>query len=250
MTIKHTESSIRVYFSKEYSQFKMLVGNRELNASKIKKIINDIDNGTDVLRYCPIMVAEKNGKLEIIDGQHRFFVCKKIKSPVWYILAQDMNLYDIAKMNSNTEKWKSKDFVNCYVQLGNKNYKKLQEILDEYPISITVIINMLQKGSINDGGGGSTKKSFERGEFEIKHLDYTTSILQKSRLVRHPNRYSRHFLMALDKIIQAGKVKVDDVISKINSAPEALDGQSSYKAYLTAMENIYNHKKQKRTVIF
>lgn len=248
--MQHTESSIRVYFSKEYSQFKMLVGNRELNATKIKKIINDIENGTDVLRYCPIMVSEKNGKLEIIDGQHRFWVSKKIKSPVWYIIAQDMSLYDIAKMNSNTEKWKAKDFVNCYVQLGNKNYSKLQELMDKYSVPISTMIVMLQRGAITDGSGGGIKKGFERGEFEVKHEKFTVDMLETCNRIDSPNRFSRHFIMAIDKIIQAGKVSIDEVISKINAAPEALEPQGSYKGYLTNMENIYNHKKQKRVVIF
>jgi hypothetical protein len=248
--MQHTESSIRVYFSKEYSQFKMLVGNRELNATKIKKIITDIENGTDVLRYCPIMVTEKNGRLEIIDGQHRFFVSKKIKSPVWYIIAQDMSLYDIAKMNSNTEKWKSKDFVNCYVQLGNTNYSKLQELMDKYPAPISSMILMLQRGAVTDGSGGSTKKGFERGEFIVNHLDFTVNLLEHCDRIISPNRFSRHFIMAVDKIMQAGKVSIDDIIAKINSAPEALEAHGSYKAYLTNMENIYNHKKQKRVVIF
>lgn len=248
--MQHTESSIRVYFSKEYSQFKMLVGNRELNATKIKKIINDIENGTDVLRYCPIMVSEKNGRLEIIDGQHRFYVSRKIKSPVWYIIAQDMSLYDIAKMNSNTEKWKSKDFVNCYVQLGNKNYNKLQELMDKYPAPISSMILMLQRGTVIDGSGGNIKKGFERGEFEVNYLDFTVNLLEHCNRIESPNRFSRHFIMAIDKIIQAGKVNIDEVISKINTAPEALEPQGSYKAYLTNMENIYNHKKQKRVVIF
>lgn len=248
--MQHTESSIRVYFSKDYSQFKMLVGNRELNATKIKKIINDIENGTDVLRYCPIMVTEKNGRLEIIDGQHRFYVSKKIKSPVWYIIAQDMSLYDIAKMNSNTEKWKSKDFVNCYVQLGNDNYSKLQELMDKYPVSISTMIVMLQKGSINDGSGGSTKKGFERGDFVVNHLQFTVDLLETCDRIKSNNRFGRHFIMAIDKIIRAEKVSIEEVISKINSDPEALEPQGSYKGYLTAIENIYNHKKQKRVVIF
>ncbi len=248
--MKHTESSIRVYFSKDYSLFRMLVGNRQLNDTKIKKIISDINNGTDVLRYCPIMVAEKNGKLEIIDGQHRFWVSKKIKSPVWYIIAEDMSLYDIAKMNSNTEKWKSKDFVNCYVQLGNENYLRLQELMDKYPVSISTMIVMLQRGTISDGSGGSTKKGFERGDFEVNHLKFTIDLLETCNRIESPNRFSRHFIMAIDKIIRSGKVSIEEVISKINAAPEALEPQGSYKAYLTAMENIYNKNKQKRTVIF
>lgn len=248
--MQHTESSVRVYFSKEYAHFKMLVGNRELNASKIKKIITDIENGTDVLRYCPIMVTEKNGRLEIIDGQHRFFFSKKINSPVWYIISKDMSLYDIAKMNSNTEKWKAKDFVNCYVQLGNTNYITLQDLMDKYPAPISSMITMLQKGTISDGSGGNVKKAFERGEFQVNHLDFTVNLLEHCNKIKSPNQFSRHFIMAVDKIMQAGKISIDDIIDKINSQPDALEQQNSYKGYLTNMENIYNHKKQKRVVIF
>lgn len=82
--MNHVESSIKIYFTREYSLFNMLQGNRELNNAKIKRIKFDIMGGLDVLRYCPILVIEnkQTGRLDIIDGQHRFWVAKEMKSKV------------------------------------------------------------------------------------------------------------------------------------------------------------------------
>ncbi len=84
--MEHVESSQRIFFSKEYANFKMMNGNRELNEKKINKIIDEIKSGNDMLKYYPIQVKDNNGRLDILDGQHRFYISRKLKRPVFYIL--------------------------------------------------------------------------------------------------------------------------------------------------------------------
>ena len=78
----HNESSIKIYHSKDYSLFRMINGNRQLDERKIKRIIKDISDGLDVLRYCPILVKVNGDQLDIIDGQHRYYVSRKLKCGV------------------------------------------------------------------------------------------------------------------------------------------------------------------------
>ena len=154
----HTESSIKIYHTNEYGRFRIIQGNRQLNESKINKIRSDIEDGIDFLKYCPIIVVENDGRLDIIDGQHRFYVAKQICSRVWYIIAQATSLYEIAKVNSNTEKWKDRDFINCYVQNGNEHYATLAKFREHTGFPVTICLKLLTKGTVSSGGGTKLKE--------------------------------------------------------------------------------------------
>ena len=118
--MEHTPATTMVFQTTDYNRFRMIKGNRGLDVNKIKKILGDIDRGTNLLKYVPVLVVEHEGKLDIIDGQHRFSVSKKKKEPVYYIIAESLSLYDIARMNSNQEKWKPADFTNSQIEHEQK----------------------------------------------------------------------------------------------------------------------------------
>jgi hypothetical protein len=246
--MQHAESSIKIYFTKEYSLFKTIEGNRQLNAPKIKRILKDISNGIDLLRYCPILVIERNGRLEIIDGQHRFYVARKIGSKVWYIIAEEISLYDIARMNSNTEKWKAKDYINCYSQLGNKDYDVLDDFTAKFPIPISTAICMLQNGRVSTGGGD--KESFEQGKFKINHLGYSNDLIEICRKFSFENKFSRSFLRAIDKVYQGKKINISDLIERSNKDVAAFKYIETEKQYLQVLEELFNKGKHSRTVIY
>src|SRR3990167_9828888 len=107
--MNHLESNIKIYFTRDYSIFKNIAGNRLLNENKINKIIYEIKNGLDVLSYCPIIVDED---MRVIDGQHRLYIARKLQSNIWYVISKKkLSILDIAKVNTNTERWKLKDFI-------------------------------------------------------------------------------------------------------------------------------------------
>ena len=87
--MKHVPSSIIINFSTDYSKFRMINGNRMLNNSKINRIIEQIKSGNNMLRYYPIQVQENGDRLDILDGQHRFYICRKLQCPVHYILVNE-----------------------------------------------------------------------------------------------------------------------------------------------------------------
>lgn len=120
--LTHHVSTVQVFMTEEYNNFSMINGNRPLNERKIKRIISEIESGNDMLKYSPIQVRVCDDKLMILDGQHRFFISKKLNRPVYYILVlEDKTMQDIAKINSNVEKWTDENFINCYLTTGNKN---------------------------------------------------------------------------------------------------------------------------------
>lgn len=228
----------------------MIDGNRLLNGAKIKRIISDIANGIDLLRYCPILVIERNDRLEIIDGQHRFFVARKIKSKVWYIIAEELSLYDIARMNSNTEKWKAEDYINCYSSLGNKNYEILGDFMRRFSLSSSTAINILYTGKIQSGGGESSSKMFHEGKFEVRHLQHAERFMKTANEFAFSGKSKRGFLRAVEKIIHGKKIEVSDLIAKVNADGVELKHMETEKEFLFGLESIYNKGKHNRVIIY
>jgi hypothetical protein len=231
----------------------MIAGNRQLNESKIKRIIRDIESGVDVLKYYPITVVEKSKRLEIIDGQHRFYIAKKLKKPVHYIvMLQAIALPDVAKINSNVEKWKTTDFINCYVQQGNDHYKKLQDFLDTYKFSPSISIKLLQNGNPgSEEGLLGDMNAFQRGHFEVKYWDEAIKISESVKLFESfPYWKDLGFIIAIYRIMKANKIELEELLTKCKKYPEMLIKHSGFKDYLFCLENIFNRGKSIRVVIY
>jgi hypothetical protein len=245
--ILHVEAVVKIYFTREYSRFKSILGNRELSQSKIKKLTKDITNGLDMLKYCPIIVDEH---MNVIDGQHRLWVAKKLESNVWYVIANKKSLYDIAKINSAVERWKAKDFINCYINLKNENYIKLERFMREYNIGLTVALSLLQTGNALNNSITYSKESFESGNFQIKHLE---SSIELMRFVEKFNDYKgfnrREFIDALQRIIKANKCDIERLLENFKINHKMMEGAVSTKQIIVKLEEIYNYKKSIRVQI-
>jgi hypothetical protein len=251
--IQHKESTVMVYFSTDYGLFKMIAGNRDLNEGKINRIMKDINEGIDVLKYYPIQVKENSGRLEIIDGQHRFFIAKKLGRAVYYIvMKEDRSLFDIAKINSNTEKWKTRDFINCYVNLDNPHYKELDAFMVKYGLSATLSVRLLEEGEVGYGSGGSLAlENFQRGKFEVRFRDEATQLADVCYMFNDfKHARSANFFQAIHKIMKANKIDIWDLVKKFNAYKDDLQHQGSWKDYVSNLETIYNKKLQNRVIIY
>ena len=235
--MQHTESSIKLYFSNEYAKFRMINGNRQLNERKINKIINEINAGNDMLRYYPIQVKENGDRLDILDGQHRFWICKKLQRPVFYILVkEDKSLPDIAKINSNVEKWKNEDFINCYVQNGNSNYQVIREFLDQYKISLTIALQLLALGHPGNDTGSNSKLSedFRNGRIEVKFYNKAVEIAKSSLLFSSfPHCLSRSFIIAIYRIEQANMISLKDIVEAYKKGLKCFRSKLTIRRMLT-----------------
>lgn len=250
--MQHNESNTRIYFTRDYSAFKNITGNRDLNPAKIKRIIRDIENGLDMLRYCPIIVNEQ---MEIIDGQHRYFVSKKVGSNVYYVISKnELDITEIAAINSNTERWKYKDFLHCYMTKKVDDYLTLDYFMKQYSVPIGTAIKLLQYGSINADRKNeeqTAKVLFESGKFKAKYLVEASELMELvHRFKAYPKFLQRSFIQAIRDIKLAGKANMDELLEKFHTDRSPLDRCVTSKDYINALEQIYNYRKKDRHIIF
>lgn len=253
--LTHTISTVAVFQTDQYNNFSMIPGNREINLHKVEKIIKEIEAGNDMLRYYPIQVRLVNGKLEILDGQHRFFISKKLKRPVFYILVSETkSMHDIAKVNSNVETWKDDHFINCYMMNGNnqQHYRLLKEFSDTYKFSMGICLNLLHDGNPGNatGSNATLRAKFEEGQFEVLKHDEAVRVAEMvKQFSSFSNWRGRTFILAIYRISQAGKIAIEDLAAACKKNSELLTKQAHFKDYIVKLEYIINQGKHKRIVI-
>lgn len=250
--LTHKPSTIAVFQTDQYKNFCMIPGNRGINISKVNKIIKEIEGGNDMLQYYPIQVRLVKDQLQILDGQHRFFISKKLKRPVYYILVhEEKDMTDIARVNSNVERWKHQNFINCYMQKGNKHYRQLQDFINKYKIPITVSMKLLAFGHPGVEGTNSTlNDKFETGKFEVLEYDKAVKIAEECLKFSSFKSYNdRGFIIAINKVMSLQKISMETLVEAFNRNPDMLQKQNSYKDYIINLEAIVNKGKSKRIVI-
>lgn len=248
MAIEHQKATVTVYFTRDYSLFKNIRGNRLLSERKINKIIKDIENGFDMLKYCPIIV---DSNMNVIDGQHRLQICRMMKSNVWYTIAPELTLHEIAKLNSNTERWKVKDFLHCYEIGGNEDYKKLREFSEKYGFNVMASAILLMRGTLRDGSRNEVTEAFEAGTFKIKEEAKAIELVEIAiKFKLHSGYTTRAFLSAINRLKELGLVDWDHMFKQFERCHTTLPKHTTEKDYLKALEDMYNFHQQKRRTIY
>lgn len=252
--MQHQLSKIKIYCTDNYNLFKRVDGNRGLNIKKIERIITEINAGNDVLDLYPVVVKENKTSLELLDGQHRIEVAKKLKRPVHYVIKKEaMNLYQVAKVNSNVEKWTADDFIKCYIAAGNNNYKQLEKFHQTYKMSIGVCITMLDQGIIKTDQGSTAElyQDFQTGAFVVKKYKEAVQLAEICKSFEPFECWNnRSFILSISKIINSDKCEMDILLKKYRADPKRLEKQPDWRKYLTNLEEIYNLGNSKRRVIF
>jgi len=241
---------MKIQQSTEYNQFSTILGNRVINMQKVNKLTEDIEAGLNLLPYCPIVVYKKDDHYHIIDGQHRFEASKKIESPVFFVECKELELKQIARMNSRSDKWKTVDFLECYIKIGMKDYETLKAFVKKYKVGYSCAIYFLMDG--NPNGSMKSNQKFRDGEFAVNHLELASEIaeLTESIFNRYTFSKNRYLMGAVQKIKNAGICDFEKLKSKISENPKGMDPQPSVKEYIYNIERVYNFKNSKRVTIF
>lgn len=233
-----------------YKVFQFLNGNRPVNTNKVQKLKQEIKNGINLLPYCPVVVYAEGDIYKIIDGQHRFTASKELKMPVYYVVCDKLTLVEIAKLNSNSHNWKSKDYLDCFLKLGIEDYKDIKELIDKYGLMYAVACDLLMLGNFKSKG--DTLKHFKQGTFKSKYYNDTVVLIESCEdMFGRYNFWNHGYLIeAYRQILEAGKFDPERLRAKIKGNPNLLEKRYNTKEYLFAIERLYNDKNQQRVSIF
>jgi len=111
----------------DYHLFSFISGNRKVNMAHARRLEKSFSKKQ---LLSPIIVNEH---YQIIDGQHRFTVCKKLGLPIFYFIVEGYGLDEVQILNTNSSNWKKTDYLNAYCDLKYTEYLKFRRFMQQYP---------------------------------------------------------------------------------------------------------------------
>lgn len=171
---KRTRICTVVYETMDYDRFKFIDGNRDINKTNKKNIIESF--GEQGQRYVtnPIIVNEK---MEIIDGQHRFEASRELGMPIQYIIVEGIGREAVQDLNRAQLKWALSNFVGFH-RVTDESFERLFDLLKLYndvpgkaKLSTTVIYAAVFKRPASSANQAITAAATE-GHLNFSERDY------------------------------------------------------------------------------
>ena len=151
----------QINYTNDYSIFKPLLGNRDIDDGRVAKVRKSIiENGWMML---PILVNEN---MEIIDGQARLTVLKELNLPVYYIIQKGLTIKECRALNVYRKDWKITDYIHSYAVNGDPDYVKIEKVIKQYGGLVPVnVIQSCYNG--RNGGVTGSSKILQGHEFRV-----------------------------------------------------------------------------------
>lgn len=228
----------------DYSLFKQLDGNRNVNQANLKRLKRSIE--IELLQI-PIIVNEN---LQIIDGQHRFQVCKDLKKPIYYIIIKGYGLNEVHKLNAISKKWSFDDYLDGYANMGYVDYQKTKQFKNYYGFGHMETMSLL----LGYAGlaGGADRNIFFNGKFKIKSLSDAQRKAEQIKMIKpfYNGYLRRNFVAAMLKLFSIPEFDFNIFIQKIKYQSTKLVDCTTVSQYLLVIEDIYNFKSRNKVRFF
>lgn len=225
-----------IYSTKNYERFSSLQGNRKLNSMHLLRLKNAISS-MDLTESNPILVNED---FQIIDGQHRFEVCKELKKPIYYILKKGYSLKEVQMLNANMKNWRLEDYVEGYCDMGFEEYKYLRSFLAQHKLGMTNSVAILSNM------GGDKVQTIMDGRMTLPNKGRGTAIGEWVKELEpfYVGVKRRSFINALIKLYANRQFEFKQLLAKLSYQQTKLVDCTDTKGYLKLLEDIYNFKER------
>ena len=248
----------QVNSTNDYSKFKTLQGNRNVNNLHVRRLRESFK---DAYLLAPIIV---NQNFEIIDGQHRFEAAKQMKLPINFIICNNYSLKEVQLLNTNMKNWKKEDYLNAFCDLGYPEYLKFREFLQEFPELGLVNCQALVSGYLNVSG--TKTENLKKSEFDsnffntvairyfeegnLKFVNYEKSVENAKKLMMIKPYYDgfnrRTFVIAMLGIFRVEHYNHSKFLGRLAANPTLLQHCANVTQYKLMIEDIYNYRSREK----
>lgn len=229
--------------TKNYSLFSMATGNRQYKESHAVELANTI-KANNMLKAFPVLCKQQDGKLFVIDGQHRIGACKILKIEVPYVVVSGVVETDIALINGSQKQWAIKDYLNHFCALGYGEYKKLEMFIIRTKMPTMMAVKLLTKNKSINGIGQTETADFKRGFFKVVETETAEKIYSVIQLMKKNGcsfACDRSIVGALQRIFEAYP---EFDASRLVARMKYMDfkKRASWMDYCEQIEEFYNYR--------
>lgn len=150
-----------IFQTSDYSICGKVSGNRKVRDNALLK--------RELKEMGQLSPIEVNSNFEVIDGQHRLAILKELKLPVKFVILESNAPRNVISMNSAQRNWSDADYLNFFVDNGNPEYIRLNQLLNQYKdyVSLNVLYSVVLK----------SPDKFKSGTLVIKDEFYVKGVL-------------------------------------------------------------------------
>jgi hypothetical protein len=226
----------QVYITSDYSKFRNLQGNRDINRAHVNKLKESMLQ--EVLTDSFVSVNEN---MVITDGAHRYTALKELGLPVRYIVTKGYGLSQAQRRNQNARTWKPGDFLKGYCDTGNPDYLMFKKFQERYKFTHGESLTLLT-GSSTDSRENT--HLFQQGKFKVKSYGDACRMADQLEAIGayYPNYRRRSFVQAMITLFNDPRFNFDTFMRKLSIQPKALVDCVNSKDYIELIEDIFNYK--------
>lgn len=228
----------QVYLTTDYGKFKFIEGNRSrAHAEKIKKSTEKIGQ-----MMIPIIV---DPQFNVIDGQGRLTAWKEMGLPIPYTVTSAATVTDIQTINNASTRWSTADFIGSYADMGNDDFKKLRDLIEEYKGRLPwAVVQTLAAGGMSGRKVVALKNGTYKVTRPIHEVKATLDTLARMTIPRSiRGRAAIYLYPVLAFCIESESVETRILLRQWESYAGIIESIVDTKAAAEAVEKVYNYKR-------
>ena len=221
--------------TKDYGMFDRSKENRPVELSTRRVLRGSMEKYGWIKAYPMHVTRGNNGRLVIIDGQHRFEIAKELSLAVWFVETE--NHVDVAEINNAQKKWACKDYAGSFAQRGNSEYVKLLQFADKHSLPVMSAISMLSGTSSRN-----RDEVYKSGKWKIDSLGFAERVVSIFNTVKRYDRNicKENLITAISTCCRITGFQDERMIHSINRCSDKLRPYSTSSAIMEMFEDIYN----------
>lgn len=230
-----------VFESTDYKKFSFLKGNRSIDQVNLNNLENSMKRKH---LETPLLV---NTEFQIIDGQHRFEVCKKLNLPIYYIQKEGYGTIETKLLNTASKKWSLADYLVGYCDLGFVKYLELNDFISQTGLGLAEARLFIDLGN-------STRKltlDFRTGNLDIKNIKRSYELFDNYKGYKEVKPYGRlTFVRSLIGILKNENYDHRTMQKKLEIKGYSLGNRTLQSEYQKDIEDIYNYNSRNNVRLY
>lgn len=239
--------------TKDYGMFSYIRGNRPVNERKVRQLLESFKQRPNKI------FVYVNNKFQIVDGQHRLEVARRLNQSVNCINLGNVGLGSVQAWNSTNNAWKKSTFLDSYASQNVEAYVRFKEFVDNNKdFGLIGCLNIfLNKANSDKGkdirckGIRFSLRNFEDGQLEMPNINSLQIAYENAGKIRQYGQYyrgynRRSFVNVMIGLLQNKEFKHEVMLHKLSLQPSALVDCTTADQYRSLLESIYNYKSSKK----